>query len=256
VVRVGVVSLALVLLLAGCAATKHRAALSTGAPALATTCGGLPGGLTTKSYWLETSDGVRIYAAAAGSGPTAVALVHESGAGICGWLPTMQWLASKGVRPVAIALRGYPPSAAPRDAIYHHYANDIQAEVDAAHALGAKRVFVVGASLGGAATVAAAPNLQHVAGVISLSGELQLPTSEIDAIGAAPHIKLPFLLVGSQDDPYLDGASAHRLYRAVGSRDKQVAVFVGSSHGWSLIEDPPSSKQVRALILGWISARS
>ena len=114
----------------------------------------------------------------------------------------------------------------------------------------------MGASLGGAATVAAAPTLRKVAGVISLSGELELPTSEIDAIGSAPNIKLPFLLVGSQADPYLDGPSAHRLYRAVGSKDKQIAVFVDGYHGWDLLEDAPYRKQVRALILGWINARS
>ena len=129
VVRVGVVSLAVVLAFAGCGSSKHHFSVSVGAPSLATTCGALPHGLTAKTYWLETSDGVRIYAAAAGRGPTAVALVHESGAGICGWLPTMQWLAAKGLRPVAIALRGYPPSAEPRDAIYHHYTQDIHAGV-------------------------------------------------------------------------------------------------------------------------------
>ena len=63
-------------------------------------------------------------------------------------------------------------------------------------------------------------------------------------------------LVGSQADPYLDGPSAHRLYRAVGSKDKQIAVFVDGYHGWDLLEDAPYRKQVRALILGWIKARS
>jgi len=252
-VRLGV-SLVVVAVLAGCGGGGSHFSGRTGAPSLATTCGSLPKGLEAKTYWLETSDGVRIYAATAGDGPTALALMHESGAGVCGWLDTMAWLSSKGIRSVAIALRGYPPSAEPRDAIYHNYTADIQAAVDAAHGLGAKQVFVMGASMGGAATVAAAPVLKKAAGVISLSGELELPLSEIDAIGAAPKIELPFLEIGSQADPYLDGAAARRLLRAVGTKDKQVAVFSGGYHGWDLLDDAPYRQKVRALILGWISA--
>jgi alpha-beta hydrolase superfamily lysophospholipase len=250
-VRVGVLTVVAAVVLAGCGGSSHHLARN-GAPPLAATCGRLPAGLKAQTFFVKTSDGVRIYLAAAGTGKTAVALIHESGAGLCGWLPTMQWLSTHGIRAVGIELRGYPPSDSPRLAIYHRYAPDIQAAVDAAHTLGSKDVFVLGASLGGAATVAEAPKLKHVDGLISLSGELQLPLSELDAIGAAPHITLPFLLVASENDPYLDGPSAHRLYRAVASTHKQVAVFPGSYHGWDLLDVAPYRTQVKALILGWI----
>lgn len=250
--RVGVLSVVAAVVLAGCGGSSHHLA-NGGAPSLGQTCGQLPSGLHARTYFVKTSDGVRVYVASAGSGTTAVALIHESGAGICGWVTTMRWLSARGVRALAIDLRGYPPSDSPRLAIYHHYAPDIQAAVDAARALGSKHVFVMGASLGGAATVAEAPKLKHVAGLISLSGELQLPLSELDAIGAAPHITLPFLLVASKNDPYLDGPSARRLYRAVASKHKQVAVFPGSYHGWDMLDVAPYNTQVKALILGWLT---
>lgn len=237
--------------LTGCG-SPHRLAHN-GAPSFTSVCGSLSSGLQAQTYFVRTSDGVRIYLASAGSGDTAVALMHESGAGMCGWLKTMRWLSGHGIRAVAIELRGYPPSGEPSWALYHHYTPDIQAAVDAARALGSKHVFVMGASLGGAATVAAAPELKNVAGVISLSGELRLPTSELDAIGAAPHITLPFLVVGSRSDPYLDGPSAQRLYRAVGSKAKQVAVFPGGYHGWDLLDVAPYRARVKALILGFIT---
>ncbi len=180
-------------------------------------------------------------------------LLHESGgAGLCGWLPTMRWLAANGIRAVAIDFRGYPPSGTPALAIYHHYAQDIQAAVDAAHTLGAKHVFVMGASMGGAATVAEAPTLKDVTGVISLSGELELPTSELDAIGAAPKIKVPFLFVGSESDGYVIGSEARRLTRAVGSKDKQVHLFPGGYHGWDLLDAAPYRARVKLLLLGWL----
>ncbi|HET7129813.1 MAG TPA: alpha/beta fold hydrolase [Gaiellaceae bacterium] len=244
-----------VLALVGCGGSSHDLA-SNGAPSLASTCGTLPAGLSASTYFLKTDDGVRIYAAAAGDGSSALVLVHESGgAGLCGWLPTMRWLRRNGVRAVAVNLRGYPPSGTPSLASYHHYAQDIQAAVDAAHTLGAKNVFVMGASLGGAATVAEAPKLRGVAGVISLSGELELPTSELDAIGAAPKITVPFLFVGSEADGYVPASEARRLTRAVGSKDKQLHIFASGYHGWDLLDVAPYRARVKALILRWLTQR-
>jgi dienelactone hydrolase len=239
-----------VLALAGCGGSSHTLA-GNGAPSLATTCG--TANVAASTYFLKTGDGLRIYAASAGGGSTAVVLLHESGgAGLCGWLPTMRWLAANGIRAVAIDFRGYPPSGTPALAIYHHYAQDIQAAVDAAHTLGAKHVFVMGASMGGAATVAEAPTLKDVTGVISLSGELELPTSELDAIGAAPKIKVPFVFVGSEADGYVIGSEARRLTRAVGSKDKQVHLFPGGYHGWDLLDAAPYRARVKSLLLGWL----
>lgn len=250
--RFGVPALA-ALALTGCGGTSHTLA-SNGAPSLATTCGSA--GVTASTYFLETRDGVRIYAAAAGDGPQAVVLLHESGgAGLCGWLPTMRWLSANGIRAFAIDFRGYPPSGSPALAIYHHYAQDIQAAVDAARTLGAKDVFVMGASMGGAATVAEAPKLKNVAGVISLSGELELPTSELDAIGAAPKVVVPFLFVGTEADGYVLGSEARRLTRAVGSKDKQVRIFSGGYHGWDLLDVAPYRARVKTLILNWLRRR-
>jgi dienelactone hydrolase len=242
-----------VLALTACGSSSHTLA-GNGAPSLARTGG--TAGVAASTYFLKTGDGLRIYAASAGEGSKAVVLLHESGgAGLCGWLPTMRWLAANGIRAVAINFRGYPPSGSPALAVYHHYAQDIQAAVDAAHTLGAKHVFVMGASMGGAATVAEAPKLQDVAGVISLSGELQLPTSELDAIGAAPKLTVPFLFVGSEADGYVLGSDARRLTRAVGSRDKQVRIFADGYHGWDLLDTAPYRTRVKALILGWLRSR-
>jgi dienelactone hydrolase len=239
-----------VLALAACGGSSHKLAAN-GAPSLARTCG--TAGVTASTYFLKTGDGIRLYAASAGDGSTAVVLLHESGgAGLCGWLPTMRWLAANGIRAVAINFRGYPPSGTPALAIYHHYAQDIQAAVDAAHTLGAKHVFVLGASMGGAATVAEAPKLKDVAGVISLSGELDLPTSELDAIGAAPKITVPFVFVGSEADGYVPGSEARRLTRAVGSHDKQVHIFSGGYHGWDLLDAAPYRTHVKSLLLDWL----
>ena len=109
--------------------------------------------------------------------------------------------------------------------------------------------------MGGAAGVAEAPKLKDVAGVISLSGELALPTSELDAIGAAPKLTVPFLFVGSEADGYVVGSDARRLTRAVGSKDKQVHIFAGGYHGWDLVDVAPYRARVKSLLLRWITQR-
>jgi alpha-beta hydrolase superfamily lysophospholipase len=85
---------------------------------------------------------------------------------------------------------------------------------------------------------------------------LELPTSELDAIGAAPKITAPFLFVGSEADGYVLGSEARRLTRAVGSTDKQVHIFPGGYHGWDLLDVAPYRARVKALILSWLASRA
>jgi dienelactone hydrolase len=252
-VRRAALALAAVVAVAGCGGSHPAASHYPAAKLVANVCGAVPAGLKTSAFWLKTSDGVQLYAAAAGTGPHAVVLVHESGgAGLCGWLPTMAWLAKNGFRAVAVDLRGYPPSASPGTAAYHRYAPDLQATVDAAHGLGSKTVTLMGASMGGAAALVEAAKLHGISGVVSLSGELDLPTSELDALAAAPHLREPLLVLASQDDGYLDGADAHRLVRAAGSADKTLRVYPGADHGWDLLALAPENARVKATLLRWL----
>ena len=89
--------------------------------------------------------------------------------------------------------------------------------------------------------------------MISLSGELALPTSELDAIGAAPQITVPFLFVGSRGRRVRLGSEARRLTRAVGSKDKQAHIFGGGYHGWDLLDVAPYRARVKTLILAWLT---
>jgi pimeloyl-ACP methyl ester carboxylesterase len=202
-----------------------------------------------KALWLHTSDGVRLYAASEGSGSTTVVLAHESPASLCGWLPTMGFLAAHGIRTLAFDFRGFGASGSPRTAIFEHYLPDLQAAVDA---VGTTHVIVMGASFGGAVSLADGFRLRGVAGIVSLSGEQKLQSGLIDAIGAAPKLRVPVLIVASRFDRYLDAAQARQLYRRAGSRDKSIAVYPGAFHGWDLVTDAPYHARVRALLLRWL----
>lgn len=223
-----------------CGSHHHRVA-GPPAPSLPSICTGVPDGLDAKTAWLETSDGVRLYSASAGSGDTAVVLAHESGGiGLCGWLPTMRYLARHGLRVLAFDFRGVYPSVLPPASKQYDWGRDLQAAIDAADA---KHVLLAGASMGGAAVVAFGPDLHGVDGIASFSGELDLPRPEIHALRNAPRLRVPLLVVASRVDGYLDTEDARRLVRAAGSRDKTLYLFPGKLHGWDILDERPKARR-------------
>ena len=239
---------ALILALAACGGGSHRAS-GPPAPSLATTCGTLPSGLHATTSWLTTGDGVRIYAATAGKGDRVVVLAHESGGlGLCGWIPTMQLLAARGIRTVAFDFRGTSPSALPPVRAEDDWRDDVQAAIDAADA---KQLVLMGASFGGAVVVADGSRLHGVDGIVSLSGEPAIPNRHIDAIGNVGRLRVPLLVVASRLDGYLDEAQARRLVRRAGSAGKQVAVLPGRAHGWDILNE----SRARRLVVAWITRR-
>src|SRR5581483_8038615 len=119
-------------------------------------------GVASKPFWLRAQDGVRLYG---------VVLAHESPADLCGWLPYMATLEHAGVRVLAFDFRGFGDSDRPastRD--FLAYGRDFRAAVAHLESDGAKKVFLMGASFGGAAALTYAPGLR-LAGVVSFSGE-------------------------------------------------------------------------------------
>jgi len=215
-------------------------------------CGQVPKALHAQTSWLRTSDGVRLYSATAGSGSTAIVLAHESPGGMCGWLPAMRFIQAHGLQALAFDFRGFQPSDSPRMAIYDDLGPDLQAAVDAAHADGAKKVFVMGASFGGAAALTFGSQLHGVDGIVNLSGELNLVGRDLDAIDAVPKLHVPLLFIASRDDPYLDAGDAQKLEHAAGSTDKQLSLYPGTYHGWDLLYLAPFRGRVWSRILGWV----
>jgi pimeloyl-ACP methyl ester carboxylesterase len=239
--------------LAACGGDQREAAHPAG-PSLSHVCGPPPHGLRALTSWLRTSDGVRLFAVAAGDGSTGVVLAHESPGGLCGWLPAMPTFTAHHLRVLAFGFRGFQPSASPPARSTHDFAPDLQAAVDALHADGAGKVFVVGASFGGAVSLAEGWKLHDVAGFVSLSGELRLPAPGINTLAAVRRLRAPLLVMASRQDYYLDAASAKKMIRAAGSTDKQLALYPGYAHGWDLLEQASFKQRVWSRLLGWIAA--
>ncbi len=212
-------------------------------------------GVTAKPFWLETGDAMRLYAIESGEGPVGVVLAHESPADLCGWLPYMATLAQSGLRVLAFDFRGFGDSQRPSTTRADvGYGRDLSAAVARVRADGARKVFLVGASFGGAAALAYGPELP-LAGLVSLSGEPQIEGAGLDGLAAVPKLRAPLLIVGSRHDRYLSVSDALRLLARAGSRDKRTAFYPGAFHGWDLVEGAPYAASARALVLAWIRSR-
>jgi pimeloyl-ACP methyl ester carboxylesterase len=88
--------------------------------------------------------------------------------GCGGWLPYAGYLARHGVHPLALDLRCFGASACP--AGRGHATTDVAAAMAQLRRRGARRIALVGASMGGAIAVVAAAR-PHPAAVVDLSGE-------------------------------------------------------------------------------------
>jgi len=225
--------------------------------ALPSRCG--PEGRNVKAQlvWFRASDGILLDGAAIGDGETAVVLAHEYPSNLCLWLPYAKTLATHGFRAFVFDLRGMGDSQSAKayeDA--DRYDRDVEAAAAEVRRLGAKKVFLAGASIGGAAVLAAGAFVTpEPAGIISFSGETYV-SDEIDALKAAPKLSAPLLLLVARHDGYVTVDDYRKLEAKAGSQNKQLVVYADSWHGWDLLYTAPFKARVNKLVLGFLKEHS
>jgi pimeloyl-ACP methyl ester carboxylesterase len=223
-------------------------------PTLADACGSGYSDLPAHPSWVETSDGVRLYMVDIGAGNTTVVLAHGGRSDLCETLAFAAQLVARGYRIVAFDFRGNGRSQSPsRNRL--SLGRDLSAAVAHARQGGARHVFLVGSSMGGAAIVQNTSALR-VAGRISLSGTRLWLGYGINNPAGVARIREPFLYVGTRHDSYAPLEEALRIFRRVGARDKRVAFYPGSDHGWNMIETSRFALKARTLVFRWISSHS
>jgi pimeloyl-ACP methyl ester carboxylesterase len=156
---------------------------------------------------------------ATGQGDTAVVLLHQSDGGLCQWTPYADGLTAVGLRGFAVDIKG--PTRV----------EDTVAAVEYLRSQGAKKVYLVGASMGGTTALAAAAKTT-VDGVISLSAPSIY--SGMDAATAVKSITVPVLFAAGEYDGSF-GTDAQELYAACASKQKRLILLPSGSHGVSLL---------------------
>ena len=249
-------ALALVLVvLVGCAPDDPGPAGPVSSPAAATpvpspsssaeqTCGvTAPAGLSVEDLSIPAADGVTLAAAAVGTGPRGVVLLHQTDDGLCGWLPYAFRLAGQDFAVLAFDRRcTFASSCVDGEAQYDALA-DVRAAVDALRERGVTEVALVGASLGGAVAIGTCQRVEvsRCAALSPAVFDLKLGDG-VTANKAIGTLRKPLLVAVAPDD----SDSALDEVRTVAARARPgVATFVelpaGAGHGWDTVnrtDDP------------------
>jgi pimeloyl-ACP methyl ester carboxylesterase len=215
------------------------------------------------------ADGTQLDGVLVGSGPAGVVLLHQHPADLCGFWPYAVYLSKRGLQALAIDLRCYGESACPQaDDARSRVVDDVAGAVAALRAHGAKRIALVGASLGASTALLAGAALRPpVAAVVSLStGRFDLATilggsEPLDTYGAAKRLTVPVLFAAARDDPNVPVEQVQALHRMARSRDKRLDVLGGSYtglHGWDLLggSDGASFTPFAAKVASFVSAQT
>jgi pimeloyl-ACP methyl ester carboxylesterase len=164
-----------------------------------------------------------------GDGPTGVILAHMRPADQTSWFPFATELARTGDFTVlTFDFRGYGESTGDKQF------DRVDADLEAALAymretLEVDRIFLVGASMGGTASLVVAAR-ENVAGVVSISSPAQFPP--LDALETMAEVRAPKLFITAEDDvPAV--RSLEDLWE-VAPAPKDQHVYEGDEHGTDL----------------------
>lgn len=197
----------------------------------------------------RAEDDVELEGELRGGGPHGVVLAHMFGSSREAWAGFATAVAEDGFVTLAFDFRGFGGSDGRPDA--ESAPRDLAAAVAAIREQGAEDVVVIGASVGGTATL-------HVAGETSLAGVATLSAPASFQGLAAPRevvaaVDEPKLFIAAQDDTAAADAALGFYEAASGA--KRVEIVTGDEHGTALLEGG-QGEQVRRLLLGFLDRQT
>ena len=236
-----------VLLALALLATVLAATASAGADRTAYSCAPGP------DVSFRAADGTKLIGHVFGTGRKAVILGHQSQSNLCDWVTYARRLARLGYTAFAIDFRGHGLSQHRQGAAANRLALDLAAAVKVMRQRGKTKVFLVGASMGGIASLVAGANVKPaVDGVVSVSAPARF--LGMDAVATAPRLRVPVLYLAAADDDnagYDFSKDAQALYAATAAADKRVVILPGFLHGVGLVG---ASARTRSLVESFLQA--
>ena len=203
----------------------------------------------------RAADGTKLIGHLFGSGRTVVILGHQSQGSLCEWVPYARRLARLGYTAFAIDFRGHGLSQARAGTAGNRLASDLDGAVKLMRKRGKQKVFLVGASMGGMASLVAGASVKPaVDGVVSVSGPARF--MGMNAAATAKRLRAPVLYVAAEDDDnagYDFSDDAREMYAATAATDKRLQVLPGGQHGVALVA---GSARARALIESFLKGHS
>ncbi|HWC31963.1 MAG TPA: alpha/beta hydrolase [Actinomycetota bacterium] len=211
---------------------------------LSSGCGG-GGDVAARTVRFSTDDGVELEGDVRGGGTTGVALAHMYPTDRTSWEPFAERLAAEGYLTLAFDFRGYGGSEGERT--IPEIWRDVVAAAGELRSHGAERVVLVGASMGGTASLVAASR-SAVDGVVTISAP-----STFEGLTASPDVvravQAPKLFVAASADGA--AAAAAQSFYNDSPQPKRVEIVGGDEHGTELLEGS-HGEVVRNVILDFL----
>lgn len=191
--------------------------------------------------------GSRLVAAELGRGPTWAVFLHQTdGDGLCGWWTYGAHAAGRGVHVLLLDLCGFGRSICTKP-LSSDQVGQASAAVAFARQHGARRVTVVGASMGGAVALPTAAASDADA-VVDLSGPPDWPGTDLGR--DATRLTMPTLLAVSPDDSSSVPAF-RKAIRLIPAEVKRLDVVVGG-HGYVMLGYPGNWSRLATTVESWI----
>ena len=221
-------------------ATQPPAAPVAASPtALAATAANTNTGPRTVTF--QTEDGITLSGTLFGKGEVGVVLSHMFPTDQTSWHAFAQALADDGYLALAYDFRGYGQSGGEKRV--DQIDRDVRAAAAFLRGQGAQRIVLIGASMGGTASVKAAGSVRADALVVISSPQSfeGLTASEDDL----KSFEGPSLWIGSRNDTATPGSEA--MY-ALANEPKALHIYEGSAHGTYIFDTGDGPDLTRRLI--------
>ena len=200
------------------------------------------------SVSFTTEDGVELKGKLFGKGDTGVVLAHMFQANQTSWWEFGQVLADEGYMALAFDFRGYDGSSGSKD--INFIDRDIMAALEFLRHRGASSIFLIGASMGGTASLKVAAS-ENVAGVVILSAPLDFRGLNVEK----ERVRVPALLMASdEDEPGIRNLQAAFEDGVVTKEISESAVYEGTREHGSDILHGKYGDVARARILDFLAA--
>jgi pimeloyl-ACP methyl ester carboxylesterase len=179
-----------------------------------------------------TEDGIALGGHLYGSGNLGVVLSHMYPTDQTSWTVVAERLAQEGYLVLTYDFRGYGESGGSKDIA--HIDRDVSAAVKYLRFAGGSDIVLVGASMGGTASLMASTTFQtmsswRLAGVVTLSAPVEF--EGLSATDSVPQLVVPLLFIAAEDDVGAEGA---RKLEELSGNKGDLQIVPGSDHGTDL----------------------
>lgn len=193
----------------------------------------------------HTDDGILLSGRIIGNSEKNIILSHMDGGSQSDWWQFAEILGNHGYSSLTFDFRGHGKSGGSIDKT--KLDTDLEAAVDHIISTGKSKILLLGASMGGTASISVA-SYKDISGLITISAPAQI-AGGLDATSHISKIEVPKLFIAAKDDKF--HSRSVDLFAQSSTNEYEAYKLPGNKHGTNLFDDQNSDK-LNGLILDFL----